>query len=403
MDDEPIFDETNINELARALLVRAIGEGATDLHVEPTQAAGRIRWRVDGVLQTARQVPKVVFDLLIAEYKGLSGIPTTGPRIPRQGRIDISVQASSYRLRVSACPTFFGEKVVIRITDPSTGPLDITGLGMWDDDRERLTTITNRGAGVLFFVSTTGTGKTTTIYGLLSQLAVNGKKAATIEDYIEADLRGVLQTEINRKAGLTFAAALRAMQRADADAVYVSGAYDREILQLIIEVAAAGQFLMTVVSAPSAAAVVRRLFDMGVDKSDVASVLRGSVAQRLVRRLCSACAEPVTQEEVDAYGPIQALAAAGGYDMPHDAVLYHGRGCESCRGRGYKGRIGLFEVMEVTPLIAEAIARGADTSEINTLAIANGMKTLWADGMRKAVAGITTVDEVDRTVFRPER
>ncbi|MGO8673435.1 MAG: ATPase, T2SS/T4P/T4SS family [Capsulimonadaceae bacterium] len=391
--------ESAIHALAIGLLIRAIRDEAVDLHIRPQQKGTGIHLRYDGQLETVRTIPRTLTGPLMTEYKLLSGIPVTSARVPYDGLMDFSHENRLYRLRVASIPSFHGEGMALRMSEPDQPLLHVGELGLLDEDLLRLHGLTEA-PGMVIFAGSAGAGKTTTIYALLLELAANGKSVVTIEDPIEAKLPGVTQTEINEKAGLTLATALRGVRRADAEIVHISDVRRWPgPLQLAVDAVADGHLVMAPLRVSPPAAVIRRIADMGIDRTQTASVLRGIVAQSLVRKLCPDCVEPLSQRDVEAHGPIHLLAAAGGYDMPYDAVLFRGRGCESCHGRGYKGRTGIFGIMEVTPTLADAIRRGADASDLNTIALANGMTTLWADGMRKSVAGITSVDEVERMVL----
>ncbi len=315
--------------------------------------------------------------------------------VPQDGRIRLNVLQREFDLRVSVIPTVFGESAVMRILDQDTVLLGLEKLGMTADGEARLRQLLAKPNGLFIATGPTGSGRTTTLYSCLLTMPADATKILTIEDPVEYLLPGIVQTGVNARNNFTFAVALRAFLRQDPDTILIGELRDRDTLLVAIQAALTGHLVLTTLHTNSATDALTRLVDIGAESFLVASSVAGVIAQRLIRQLCPACKTPVTLPAA-ALGDIRARAAAGGYALPEKVTFQQAVGCDQCAGRGYRGRVGLFELLEMTPAVREAFLAHAPKDEIVALAVKDGMRTLFADGMRKAAEGITTVEEVMR-------
>ncbi|MCS7273164.1 MAG: ATPase, T2SS/T4P/T4SS family [Fimbriimonadales bacterium] len=387
-------EEGPIVRVADMIIRQAINERASDIHVEPQARNLRIRFRIDGVLHEILTLPKYVQAPLISRYKIMADMNIAEKRLPQDGRIPIRHQNKEYDLRVSTIPTPHGEKIVMRILDKSSVLLGLNKLGFTPETQARLEELIMQPQGMILSTGPTGSGKTTTQYSILHKLNSVEKNILTIEDPIEYQLPGISQVQVNRKAGLTFANALRAFLRQDPDIIMVGEMRDLETAEVAIEAALTGHLVLSTLHTNDAPSAVIRLIDMGVEPYLIAATVTGVLAQRLARRVCQHCKEPREIRAAD-------LRAFGFQVEDPDQVvtIWEGVGCEECRYRGYSGRIGIFELMVVNDEIAELIVRRAPLADIKEAAKANGMKELREDGLIKVLEGITTPDEVRRVVF----
>ena len=387
-------EEGPIVRVANTIIQQAINERASDIHVEPQARNLRIRYRIDGVLHEALSLPKYVQAPLISRYKIMAEMNIAEKRLPQDGRIPIRYQNKDYDLRVSSIPTPHGEKIVMRILDKTSVLLGLNKLGFTPETQARLEELVIQPQGMVLSTGPTGSGKTTTQYSILHKLNSVEKNILTIEDPIEYQLPGIAQVQVNRKAGLTFANALRAFLRQDPDIIMVGEMRDLETAEIAIEAALTGHLVLSTLHTNDAPSAVIRMVDMGVEPYLIAATVTGVLAQRLARRVCQHCKEP---REI----PAADLRAFGfQIDNPDQMVtIWEGVGCDHCRGRGYAGRVGIYELMVVNAEIAELIVRRAPLSDIKEAAKANGMKELREDGLIKVLEGITTPDEVRRVVF----
>ncbi len=396
----PAIDTPQNADALFDLIVRnALATGVSDIHLEPSSDGLRLRYRIDGLLHVIRQLPAALRDALIGTIKERAQMNPMERRQPQEGRFRFHFGTREFELRISSIPALDGETVVARIVDRSQILIGLDRLGLSAEDHARLEDWRQQPSGLLIVTGPAGSGRSTLIYSLL--LAANGpdKKLLTVEDPVEMRLDGVSQIPVGRRTGLTFAQGLRAALRQDLDLLYVSEVPDPETVLLLHEAALTGTLAFSVLAAGHAAEVPRWIVDRGVEPFVVSRMLVGVVAVRLVRRVCTECREPIPDWKEDRYlRRLRELAADGGFIVPDDAVFYQGRGCSTCRGSGYRGRTGLFELMPFSPDLAEAVLRGAAPDEVEAIAVASGMKTLLADGMRKAAEGITTIDEVMRVV-----
>ncbi|MCS7301396.1 MAG: ATPase, T2SS/T4P/T4SS family [Fimbriimonadales bacterium] len=387
-------EEGPIVRVANTIIQQAINERASDIHVEPQIRNLRIRYRIDGVLHEALSLPKYVQAPLISRYKIMAEMNIAEKRLPQDGRIPIRYQNKDYDLRVSSIPTPHGEKIVMRILDKTSVLLGLNKLGFTPETQARLEELVIQPQGMVLSTGPTGSGKTTTQYSILHKLNSVEKNILTIEDPIEYQLPGIAQVQVNRKAGLTFASALRAFLRQDPDIIMVGEMRDLETAEIAIEAALTGHLVLSTLHTNDAPSAVIRMVDMGVEPYLIAATVTGVLAQRLARRVCQHCKEP---REI----PAADLRAFGFQIEDPDQVvtIWEGVGCEHCRYRGYAGRLGIYELMVVNAEIAEMIVRRAPLSDIKEAAKANGMKELREDGLIKVLEGLTTPDEVRRVVF----
>jgi type IV pilus assembly protein PilB len=387
-------EQAPIVRIAHTIIQQAVKDGASDIHVEPSRRNVRIRFRIDGVLQEVMTLPLHIHPPLISRYKIMSDMNIAERRVPQDGRIAITHQGKDYDLRVSCLPTLLGEKIVMRILDKSSVMLGLNKLGFYPDTMAQLESVITQPNGMILSTGPTGAGKTTTQYSVLNRINSVEKNIMTVEDPVEYQLPGISQVAVHRKAGLTFSTALRSFMRQDPDIIMVGEIRDLETAELAIQASLTGHLVLSTLHTNDAPSSVTRLVDMGVEPFLVSATLIAAMAQRLGRRICSNCAE---EYEVEA----SALARLGFKveDEDQKVTLRRGRGCAQCRDRGYKGRIGFYEMMLVNDEIAELIVRRAPVPDIREAAKANGMITLQEDGLRKVLDGNTTPEEVQRVVF----
>ena len=381
VSDAPVIRAVN------RLIARAVDAQASDIHVEPTEDRLAIRLRIDGVLQDAPALPAAMRSPFVSRIKIMAGLNIAERRLPQDGRLRITVRGHEIDLRVATAPSIHGESVVMRILDKSNLALNFTALGFDERLAAPLREALNKPHGIVLVTGPTGSGKTTTLYAALAELNRGNTKLLTIEDPIEYRLPGVIQAQVNPGIGFTFAAALRSFLRQDPDVMMVGEIRDHETAQIAVQAALTGHMILSTLHTNTAAGAVTRLLDMEMEPFLLSSVLTAVLAQRLVRRLCMACRVP--------YAPDPALLAPFG-NMPDAANFHRPVGCGACNGSGYRGRIALIELLTVDDRIAKLILRRADTREIAQAAEAAGMRSLLADGVGKAAAGLTTIEEVLR-------
>jgi len=389
-----IADEAPIIKIAKVLIQRAIQERASDIHIEPYQDKVRIRYRIDGVLHDIMPLPRYVHAPLISRFKIMSDMNIAERRVPQDGRIHVRHAQQDYDLRVSIIPTTIGEKCVMRILDKQSIQIGMEELGFSHEMLTRVHHLIQQPNGMILSTGPTGSGKTTTQYNIMTNLNSVEVNIITIEDPVEYQLDGLSQVHVNRKAGLTFAIALKYFLRQDPDIILVGEIRDLETSEIAIQAALTGHLVLSTLHTNDAPSTVTRLVDMGVEPFLISSSVIASISQRLARKICANCKEP--------YEPRRdmLLGLRIDPDAPEykETTFYHGTGCDACRGTGYRGRIGLFELMEMNEEIAELIVRRASAGQIREAAVASGMTTLRDDGMAKVLNGMTTVEEVTRVV-----
>ncbi len=386
--------EAPIIKLVNLILGEAIQKNASDIHIEPYEREFRVRYRIDGVLYNVMNPPVKFKDAMISRIKIMAHLDISERRLPQDGRIKLRLVERGRRkevdLRVSSLPTLFGEKVVLRILDREKLPLDLARLGLEPVSLKRFEEAIARPFGMVLVTGPTGSGKSSTIYTCLAKLNTTEVNIMTAEDPIEYNFSGINQLQTKEQIGLDFAAAMRSFLRQDPDIVMVGEIRDRETAEIAIKAALTGHLVLSTLHTNDAPSTINRLVDMGVEPFLVASSIALICAQRLVRRICSNCKTPMET-------PVEALINLG---LPpaiaRNTVTHYGAGCAQCNETGYQGRIGLFEVMEMTPEIIQLILEGESTTKIRKTAREQGMITLRESGLEKLRSGVTTVDEVLR-------
>jgi type IV pilus assembly protein PilB len=383
--DAPIVRYVN------SLIEQAIQNRASDLHLEPTEADLRVRFRIDGVLHEVDRVPSGVQSPLISRLKIMANVDITEKRVPQNGRITVRIDRHKVDLRLATLPTVWGEKIVLRVLDTGGIDLELRKLGFEDDTYERYARSFTKPHGMVLVTGPTGSGKSTTLYATLTEISKPEVNIITVEDPVEYRLPGVNQVQVNHKAGLTFAAVLPAILRSDPDVVLIGEIRDRATAQLGVEAALTGHLVLSTLHTNDAPSAITRLVEMGIEPFLVGSSLDCVLAQRLARRLCEWCKEPYVPTDAELQGlnwPLEAFAAP--------EKLWRPVGCRSCGNTGYRGRLAVNEVMPVTEEIERLAVKHASATEIDHVARDQGMISLREDGLRKTAAGLTTVEEVFR-------
>ncbi len=384
-------EDAPVVRFLQGILSDAVRKGASDIHFEPYEHFYRIRFRQDGVLHEVAQPPLNIRDRLASRIKVISRLNIAERRLPQDGRVKLSLSdGSPLELRVSTLPTLFGEKIVLRLLRSSMGDLDIDKLGLEPEQRETLLTALARPHGMLLVTGPTGSGKTVTLYTLLARLNENGINIATAEDPAEIYLPGVNQVNVNEKTGLTFAAALRAFLRQDPDTLMVGEIRDLETADIAIKAAQTGHRVLSTLHTNDAPGTLARLMNMGIAPFNVASSVNLITAQRLIRRLCTHCAEPDPR-------PPDVLRACGFGEDALDGTWQplRARGCEHCNHTGFRGRVGIHQVMPVSDALARIIMAGGNTIELADQARREGVWDLHRAGLAKVRAGVTALTEVE--------
>ena len=380
--------EAPIIKLVNHILYQAVKRGATDIHVEPFEKELVVRYRIDGILYPTMTPPKRIQGALISRIKIMANLNIAEKRIPQDGRIDIKVASKPIDIRVSVLPVQFGERVVMRLLDKSRTFGKLKEFGFSEHDYGLISESIAKPNGIIYITGPTGSGKTTTLYAILSQLNTPDVNILTVEDPVEYQLSGIGQVQVKEKIGLTFAAALRSFLRQDPDIIMIGETRDAETAQIAVQAALTGHLVLSTLHTNSAPASITRLLDMGVEPFLIASSVTLIVAQRLVRRLCDNCKEKYvpTGEMLKSIG-VTAKDAA-------NITFYKPVGCENCNKTGYRGRLAIFELMRMTPEIGRLTMERADTSRLRAQAVHDGMTMLIQDGVRKIKAGLTSIDEV---------
>jgi len=392
-EDESRDDDAPIVRFVNLIIAQAIQDKASDIHIEPQEHLVLVRYRIDGVLHEMQQAPKNIQNGVISRLKIMSEMDIAERRRPQDGRITVTHQGSKIDLRVAALPTVWGEKIVMRILDASTTKRDISELGMAPQNLERYQRNFQKPYGMILVCGPTGSGKSTTLYTTLDSVARSEVNVITVEDPVEKRIPGVNQVQVNIKAGLTFASALRSILRADPDVVLIGEIRDGETAMIATEAALTGHLVLSTLHTNDAPSAVTRLTEMGIEPFLVGSALDCVVAQRLARRLCERCKQPFqpSREELAA----MRFDTTGIEEIP---TLFRPRGCSNCSNTGYSGRLALHEVMEMNEEIERLTVSHGTVADITRVAIEHGMVTLRQDGWTKARLGLTSVEEVMRVV-----
>jgi type IV pilus assembly protein PilB len=392
-DHEFGADEAPIVKAINRIITTAVQQRASDIHIEPQQKDIRIRFRIDGVLTEAMRTKKTLHAGVISRLKVMADLDIAEKRIPQDGRVTVSVDKRAVDLRVATLPTSWGEKCVLRILDHSEGVRDLGDLGFTGPGFDVYQKAVARPHGAVLITGPTGSGKSTTLYATLAQINTVDRNIVTVEDPVEARLAGISQIQVNPRAGLTFATALRSILRADPDVLMVGEMRDRETALIGIEAALTGHLVFATLHTNDAASAINRLVEMGIETFLVASAVECIVAQRLARKLCTKCAET--------YKPSPDVLENEGFPWKAGdpiPILKRPVGCPACANTGYRGRLAVLEVLQVTDAIRGLTVERSPAEVIKRQAIADGMRTLREDGLSKALEGLTSVEEVLRVV-----
>jgi type IV pilus assembly protein PilB len=409
-----IEEEIPIVQIFEALLLYAYRHQASDVHIEAGRQNTVIRYRIDGVLHKVVSFPKVIHEPLVTRCKILAGLRIDETRAAQDGRINMKLDSDNIAFRVSILPTHFGEKAVLRILVELEDSVNLLESGLGEDDYKKVIVNSTKPYGMMIVTGPTGSGKTTTLYNIIKLLNSEGVNIATIEDPIEYGIEGINQVQVNHATNLTFANGLRALLRQDPDCILLGEIRDRETAQIGVESAMTGHMVFSTLHANSTAVGIPRLVEMGIEPFLLTAAVNSLIAQRLVRKLCSHClqsyafsaetlsliynskniTEIIHRIGLKTYNA-EELEKLGFKD---EFVFYKGLGCRACGYTGYKGRIGLFEVLEMNDDIKIAMLKGASSDEIEDIAVKNGMTLMLEDGIRKALSGLTSLEEVIRVI-----
>jgi type IV pilus assembly protein PilB len=379
-------EEPPIIKLVNSFIAQAILENASDIHLESTKAGMAVRFRIDGFLYLRHTFPPRLIAPVKARIKIMSGLDITKKRIPQDGRMTLMTRNKTVDIRTSTLPAMYGENIVLRVLDKSKGTPTLSEIGFSKENLDHFTKVIKAPQGMILATGPTGSGKTTTIYSAIESLNLEHKNIMTIEDPIEYEIEGAVQSQIDLISGFTFAAGLRSILRQDPDVIYVGEIRDLETAQIAVRAALTGHLVFSTLHANDAIATITRLRDIGIEAGLLGSVLLCSFAQRLVRKICPSCKK--------AYHPEESVLKELG--LPLDLTSYKGDGCELCGSIGYKGRIGIFEILVADHQIRRLIEKNASENEIREAAMAQGMKSLFEDGFSKVINGVTTLEEIIR-------
>jgi len=391
-DMKEITEEAPIVKLVNLIITKAVQDKASDIHIEPQEKDMRVRYRIDGVLHEVMKSPKRIQSAILSRFKIMAGMDIAERRKPQDGHCALTIKGKSLDFRVATLPTVYGERVVLRILEKESILLNLDDLGFLSESLQMYKSAFTKPYGAILITGPTGSGKSTTLYATLNVLNTEAKNIVTIEDPVEYRLPGINQIQINTKAGLTFARGLRAILRTSPDIVMVGEIRDKETAQIAIEAALTGHLVFSTLHTNDAAGAITRLTEMGIQPFLTSSAVDCVQAQRLARRLCANCKE--------AYEPPEKLLEEVGIEIKDCKIptLYKAKGCAKCSETGYKGRVGLYEVMLVSEEIKRLTVGRATTEEIKNVAIKEGMRTLKEDGLEKVLRGQTSIEEIMRVV-----
>jgi type IV pilus assembly protein PilB len=381
-------DDAPVIKLVHSIIAQAVDQGASDIHFEPDGTEMRVRFRVDGVLASSATVPRRMVRGVVSRIKIMADLDISERRLPQDGRVGLNIEDRHIDVRVVTLPSVHGESVVLRVLDKSSVLVGLDKLGMSDAERERYEQAFSQAYGAVLATGPTGSGKSTTLYAALQRINTTDKNIITIEDPVEYQVEGITQVQVNPKAGLTFANGLRSMMRADPDVIMVGEIRDSETAKIAVESALTGHLVLSTLHTNDAPTAITRLLEMGIEPFLVASAIDCVVAQRLARTLCPTCKRRVLI-------PADRLRESG-FPAQYDLEAYEPAGCGRCGNSGYKGRIGLYEVMSVTPEVRELILTRSPADQIARKAVEQGMRRLREDGLDKVRQGRTSISEVTR-------
>lgn len=409
VDVEKASQEVSVVQIVDTLLKHAILQQASDIHIEPAEKEAIVRYRIDGILHDAMMLPKTIMPGIVARVKVLSNLKIDEHRLPQDGRFKIEKDDYRIAFRVSILPVFDGEKIVMRLLDESSKGLTLKKMGFLKRDFEVVEREVKKPNGMILVTGPTGSGKTTTLYTIMEMLNTPDVNISSVEDPVEYRMPRINQTQVNAKIGMTFAAALRSLLRQDPDIIMVGEIRDNETMEIAIHAAMTGHLVLSTIHTNSAAATIPRLLDMGAEPFLVASTLNVIIAQRLVRRLCSDCKKPYVLDKADMQtlednfeekAVLEAIKQQPEFKEKvvkwADVTFFHATGCPVCSNEGYRGRAGIYEVLEMSEKVEKMVTSKATSEEITQQARWDGMHTMVEDGMIKAALGITSIEEILR-------
>lgn len=389
-EEDSSVNDAPIVKIVRTMLDEAVRMGSSDIHIEPMEKSVRVRYRIDGVLQQVMEYNTNVLSAMVARIKIISGLDISEKRKPQDGRITQIVDGEEFDIRVSILPTVYGEKTVMRLTKKKGLTRDKKFLGLYPEDERRLDNITHNPHGIILITGPTGSGKSTTCYTVLNELNKESVNIITVEDPVEANVPGVNQVQVNVKADLTFASALRSILRQDPDIIMIGEIRDGETAAIAVQASITGHLVISTLHTNSTSASITRLIDMGVEPYLIGDAVVGIIAQRLVRRLCPKCkvGRQATEEEKGMLG----------IDPSKEQIVYDPCGCEECN-RGYRGRIAIYEIMPITSRIRRVLHETVTADEIQKVAVSEGMNTLRMAGANNVIDGVTSIEEMVRVAY----
>ncbi|OPY64036.1 MAG: Type II secretion system protein E [Pelotomaculum sp. PtaU1.Bin065] len=394
---EEELNEAPVVRLVNSIFLQAIEQNASDIHIEPQEGRARVRYRIDGMLREIMTIPQKTRSAVISRVKIMSDIDIAEKRIPQDGRFQLKFNSREIDFRVSTMPTVHGEKVVARLLDKGNiKSFKIERIGLGPENLTKLTNALRRSNGMLLITGPTGSGKTTTLYAALNEINKVDKNIITVEDPVEYMLDGINQTQVNTRAGMTFAAGLRAILRQDPDVIMVGEIRDSETAKIAVRAAMTGHLVLSTIHTNNAAGAIIRLVDMGIEPFLVASSVLAATAQRLVRLICPKC------RLASVLGPDAPERAFIGVGPEQPVTLYKGMGCDECGNVGYRGRIAIHEVLPMSNALRALVIKNASADEIERKALAEKMISLKTDGIRKVLDGLTTIEEVMRVAYNDE-
>ena len=387
-------DNAPIVKIVRTMLEQAVRQGASDIHIEPLERVLRVRYRIDGALREVMDYNTTLLPAMVARVKIMSGLDISEKRKPQDGRLTLNVDNKEYDVRVSILPTVFGEKTVMRLTPKDGLSKDKKYLGLTPEDEARLDGILQNPHGIILVTGPTGSGKSTTCYTVLSELNREEVNIITVEDPVEANVNGVNQVQVNVKADLTFASALRSILRQDPDIIMIGEIRDGETAGIAVKASITGHLVISTLHTNSTAASITRLIDMGVEPYLIGDSVVGIIAQRLVRKLCPACKRARTANDKE--------KKLLGISPFNEQVIYDPVGCEACGGIGYKGRTAIYEIMPITNKIRANIHDRVTAEELKNVAVSEGMNTLRMAAAQKVMEGVTSISEMVKVAYEAE-
>ncbi len=389
-----IAEDAPVVRLANMIITQAINDGASDIHIEPARDCVKVRYRIDGVMIDSLVLPKRVQASLTSRFKIMADMDIAEKRVPQDNRISATIDGREYDFRVSTLPCIYGEKIVMRVLDKSSVRVGLDKLGFLPDTLATLEEVISRSYGIILVTGPTGSGKSTTLYSILSRLNTGLVNIITAEDPVEYELPGINQVQVNPKAGLTFASALRAMLRQDPDIIMVGEMRDTETATIAIEAALTGHLVLSTLHTNDASSAPPRLIEMGVEPFMIASSLIAVLAQRLVRTLCPRCKQP--------YHPTESDFLRYGFTPPdnlHAIEIFRAKGCDYCKQTGYRGRTGIHELLVVNDAVRDLILQHAAAYAIQKVAVEHGLRLLKEDALQKVLLGRTSLEEIVRVIY----